>query len=70
MTDENGTDDLGDLFESITGETTVVQTQQVEADTRDVSVDPGPRTVDTIEYHGLADAIDGPEAGDAADASV
>lgn len=65
MTDATRTDELGSLFESITGETSVVESQRPNAGGREidgVSVD---RSVDgAIGYHGLADAIGEPEPVD------
>jgi hypothetical protein len=64
MTGAERTAELGSLFESVTGETSVVDRQLNEAGTRvvDEHVDGG--AVGAVEHHGFADAIDGPSPSD------
>lgn len=64
MTDDDSTDDLGSLFESITGDTSVVETQREETTARDVEDVADDEAVDAIDYHGFGDVIDGAEAVD------
>lgn len=66
MTDDDSTDDLGTLFESITGDTSVVEPQREEASSREIEDGADGRSVDAVEHHGFADVIDGPEAADTA----
>lgn len=65
MTDATRTDELGSLFESITGETSVVESQRPNAGGREIDGVWVDRSVDgAIDYHGLADAIGEPEPVD------
>lgn len=59
MTDDERADQLGSLFESVTGDTSVVEQQRTVDGTRLVTGESAD-AVDPVEHHGLADAIDDP----------
>lgn len=58
------TDDLLALFESVTGETTVTDTQRAETGTKEVAESQDVDAVDTIDHHGFVDVIDDVEPSD------
>jgi len=58
-TDE--TDRLKSLFESVTGETTVTDSQSVEIGEREIVDSAESEAVDTIDHHGFVDVIDDAE---------
>jgi len=58
------TDDLLALFESVTGETTVTETQRAEIGAREIVESRDADAVDTIDHHGFVDVIDDVEPSD------
>lgn len=64
MTTEDRADELRSLFTSITGDTSVVESQQSDTDHRAVDDDELDQDSDTIEHHGFSDVIDQPDLTD------
>ena len=62
---ESDAERLGTVFESVTGRTSVVETQREDTGSRDVDVDTADRVVGPAEHHGLDDAIDDPDTVEA-----
>ena len=62
---ERDAERLGSVFESVTGRTSVVETQREDTGSRDVDADTTGRVVGPAEHHGLEDAIDDPEPAEA-----
>lgn len=58
---QNETDKLQKLFQSVTGDTMVVEKQETERSDREIvdTTEAGPS--DTIDHHGFADVIDDAE---------
>ena len=57
-------DDLRSLFESVTGETTVTDTQSSDVGSREIVDNPESDAVDTIDHHGFDDVIDDVDPSD------
>lgn len=64
MTDDERADELGSLFVSVTGDTSVAESQEDDADTRELTEDVDEESADPIAHHGLGDAIDDPDVAE------
>ena len=62
---EDDAERLRSVFESVTGRTSVVETQREDSGSRDVDAAAADGVVGPAEHHGLEDAIDDPEAVEA-----
>jgi len=61
---EKETDKLQALFQSVTGDTTVVEKQETECGDREIADTTDSEASDTIDHHGFADVIDDAEPED------
>lgn len=64
MTSEDHTDSLKSIFESVTGDTTVVESQEEDIDKRAIEESRDSEPVDAIDHHGFGDVIDSAEPAD------
>jgi len=62
--DNENTAKLKDIFESVTGDTTVVETQHTESENREIEARDESEAVDAIDHHGFDDVIDTVEPAD------
>lgn len=64
MTRDTTVDELQSLFESVTGDTTVVERQERETGDREIDETSESGANDAIDHHGFGDVIDTVEPAD------
>lgn len=64
MPKDTTVDELQSLFESVTGDTTVVEKQESETGDREIDETADDAAKDAIDHHGFGDVIDNAEPAD------